>query len=481
MSWAEVMKINDNMSMPLNEFFCQFLAGGYRQYFYETQMYTIPFSGTYTIRAYCGTYGSYGKIVGKFTQGEVLTITITGTTSITVTSDLQGTSVFHINLGKNANVNGNSPSYIKALAIGGAQINTAGGHAYVRCNNGIAVGGGGSGGDGARNNATTNGYAGGNAYSWGINTFSLGGGGGGAGFNSTYDVAGVGGVGGSAYINDAALTGYCSPTTLQSGKGYNGVNATYNANNGCRCFAGPGGNGGCGGGMGNHRGNTSSMGGSYIPYKYGSANSMPIGGKGYFSDGGYINGASAKAGDIGTMISTENASNLVAKVNHSYCSPRGYFVGGKPLSTSSFRGGTGGFLGAAGYSCTSDNGSGSAGGYSPYGFGGTGGSGFSYYGNYAAYGGKGGDGKIFGGNGGSVNIRYTSNVRYTSVGGAGGNGYYPGFGGQPTTTDNGAGAAGANGRALTANIFLTGTTPLRGMTPTTSIVIIEYGNSIEDF
>ena len=115
MSWAEVFKINNNMDISLNELLLNILAGGYRQYIYDSQRYTVPFSGTYTIRAYCGSYGSYGKVVKNFTKGEILTITITGNTAITITSDLQGTSVFHINLAKDSYVNANRLSRLVVL------------------------------------------------------------------------------------------------------------------------------------------------------------------------------------------------------------------------------------------------------------------------------------------------------------------------------------------------------------------------------
>lgn len=96
------------------------------------------------------------------------------------------------------------------------------------------------------------------------------------------------------------------------------------------------------------------------------------------------------------------------------------------------------------------------GGYSPYGYGGKGGN--LTYANNSAYSGNGGDGRIFGGN---------SGVATYGTMGNGGNGYYPGYGSQ-------------NGREIRNNMLI-GTAPLKDMTPNTSIVIIEYGNSPEDF
>ena len=442
MSWAEVFKINNNMDISLNELLLNILAGGYRQYIYDSQRYTVPFSGTYTIRAYCGSYGSYGKVVKNFTKGEILTITITGNTAITITSDLQGTSVFHINLAKDSYVNANSVDGIKAIAIGGAIWQTAGGDAYVRCNNGIAAGGGGSGGINYGNATTKIGYKGGNAYAYGTNVYALGGGGGGGGWNSSGN--GAGGAGGNAFINGVELTDYCGVTTLKSGKGYNGDSGHDGST---WTYGGYGGNGGCGGGSGSHRCDVNT---TTTPWR--------VGGAGYFSYGGYRVGGSARGGNIGSMHGIRNVASKVGEYGH----PKGYFVGGVGLDGSSYAGaphigGTGGFLGGCGGNAGLRSGNGGKGGYSPYGFGGQGGKGFEAS-DYYYYGGAGGDGKIFGGNSGVGPAGELS---------AGGNGYYPGIGSP-------------NGVALTNNIIM-GTAPRSGMTPTTSIVIIEYGNSIEDF
>ena len=143
----EVKKINDNMSIPLDQLFLKLVGGFHREYIYSSRTYEIPWDGIFTIRAYCGLYGQYGKVVKKFSKGELLTITITGNTAITITSNKQSASIFHIQLsGLNANVNSNSADSIRAIAIGGSGLGMAGGIARVRSNNGIAAGGGGSGG-----------------------------------------------------------------------------------------------------------------------------------------------------------------------------------------------------------------------------------------------------------------------------------------------------------------------------------------------
>lgn len=450
MSWAEVKKINSNMSISLDELLTQILAGGQREYIYESRTYTIPYSGVYTIRAFEGLYGSYGKVVKNFTKGEILTITISSG-NLTITSNLQSTTVFHINLSKDSYVNSNSADSVRALAIGGAEIYTDGGNAYVNSNNGIAAGGGGSGGGNQSSSDNTyyyKGHNGGSAYAWGNNVYALGGGGGGSGVSVSYNANHTEfGIGGNAYINGNALSNFCSPTSLNSGKGYNG-GARFHSSS--WDYGGYGGNGGCGGGCG------------YERYYYNASSDFPGGGIGYFSDGGYINGSSAKGGDEQTIAGRNNAVNTMSR------SPKGYFVGGHGggSDNNACAGGTGGFLGGIGAKAQNYNGG--AGGYSPYGFGGAGGDTSDNHANNSA--GKGGDGKIFGGQGGSGYVNSNS--------GNGGNGYYPGKGG--TVRSPNTGLNGNDGIALTNNMII-GTAPLRGMTPTTSIVIVEYGDSPEDF
>ena len=459
MSWAEVKKINDNMSIPLDQLFLKLVGGFHREYIYSSRTYEIPWDGIFTIRAYCGLYGQYGKVVKKFSKGELLTITITGNTAITITSNKQSASIFHIQLsGLNANVNSNSADSIRAIAIGGSGLGMAGGIARVRSNNGIAAGGGGSGGGNNTSNSSNSsyylGWAGGAAYAYGNNCYALGGGGGGGG-NSNYNNGG--GAGGAAYINGTALTGYCNISTLTSGKGYNG-GVSHNTSS--LAYGGEGGDGGCGGGCGLNR------------LAVNTASSFKTGGNGYFSDGGYLYGASARGGHFGDIAydgrnyNSRNQANLTGR--------KGYFVGGNGAkamyrNNSGYSGGTGGFLGGAGGDGYDDyasyNTSGGNGGYSPYGIGGTGGYGATNNASYHA--GNGGNGKLFGGNGGYC---------YGSInGGTGGNGYYPGIGGLSEY-----GSQGASGSAITTGV-MTSSFPLNGMTPTTSIVIIEAGDSIEDF
>ncbi|MBO7693856.1 MAG: hypothetical protein J6T10_14645 [Methanobrevibacter sp.] len=457
MSWAEVKKINDNMSIPLDQLFLKLIGGFHREYIYSSRTYEVPWDGIFTIRAYCGQNGQYGKVVKKFTKGELLTITITGNTSVTITSNMQANSVFHIQLNdRDANVNSNSADSIRAIAIGGAAVGQPGGNARVRSNNGIAAGGGGSGGGNNTSNSSNSlyylGWAGGAAYAYGTNCYALGGGGGGGG-NSSYNNGG--GAGGAAYINGTALSNYCCTTSLISGKGYDGGNSH---NTSSVTYGGEGGDGGCGGGCGLNR------------LSFNTSTAVKTVGMGYFSDGGYTVGGSARGGSLGDIADDGSSKNAITYANLS--GSKGYFVGGsgakaKDSNYSGYVGGTGGFLGGAGgnYWGSAFNGSGGKGGYSPYGIGGTGGTAGGTNNSYSS--GAGGDGKLIGGNGGYSNGSID--------GGTGGNGYYPGIGGLSRN-----GSQGSNGYAITSGI-MSSSFPLKGMEPTTSIVIIEAGDSIEDF
>lgn len=249
------------------------------------------------------------------------------------------------------------------------------------------------------------------------------------------------------------MSNYCCTTSLASGKGYNG-----GASQGY--YGGAGGDGGCGGGCGLNR------------LAYNTSSSVKTVGIGYFSDGGYIIGGSARGGSLGNIASDGSGRNAITYANLS--GSKGYFVGGYGAEAqfrdnAGYPGGIGGFLGGHGGDCYTtseyDNSSGGVGGYSPYGIGGTGGNGQGNNANYRA--GNGGSGRLFGGNGG---YHYGS-----KAGGTGGNGYYPGKGGSSTS-----GGKGSDGYAITTGI-MTSSFPLNGMTPTTSIVIIEAGDSIEDF
>lgn len=466
MSWAEVKKINDNMSISLDQLLLKLIGGFHREYIYSSRVYEIPWDGIFTIRAYCGGYGQYGKVVKKFSKGERLTINISGNSSITITSNKQSTSVFHIQLsGLDANVNSNSADSIKAIAIGGSGIGKTGGTARVRSNNGIAAGGGGSGGGNNKSNSSNSAYyigtAGGAAYAYGANCYALGGGGGGGG-DSGYNNGG--GAGGAAYINGTALANNCSISPMQSGKGYPG-GASFNSST--YSVGGSGGDGGCGGGCGGKRLNCNVSGGG----------TWKLGGSGLFSDGGYYIGGSARGGDLGAIYKDVWSSSYNAVKLVDISGRKGYFVGGSGADAgfsdsknSGFVGGTGGFLGGHGGNSYStyyyDNTSGGNGGYSPYGIGGDGGSGQGYD-NSGGHAGNGGSGKLFGGNGGYF---------YGEInGGRGGNGYYPGKGGHSSNAQDGA-----DGTAITTGV-MTSSFPLNGMTPNTSIVIIEAGDSIEDF
>ena len=328
MGFDQVKRINNNISRPLNE-----LMNGIwnrvdtRRYFYNdcvwdnnnrtyvntnttytSTTYTIPISGYYTIRAYVGNYGSYGKVIGQFAKGERLGIYIGGANSISISSSRHSMSNFYISLTTGATVNAIGNGFISALAIGGASYYNMGGSARVRCNNGIAVGGGGGCSNPDASGGWIYGEDGGSAYAWGDNVYALGGGSG-AHNSSVYNRP----VGGNAYVNDKEVTTYCSynnSNALQSGRGYQGNNYY-------------GGNGGSGGG--------GSSGGS--------------GGRGYYSYGGRFVGGSGKGGN--------NSGSF------------GYFAG---ASINGSNAGSGGFYGGS----TWANYSGARGGNGKYGFGGDG-------------------------------------------------------------------------------------------------------------
>lgn len=322
MGLSQIKKINNNIARPLNEFFnSMWDRVDTRRYFYNdcywdhdtrsyinagnynsTRTYTIPMNGYYTIRAYTKALGVYGKIIGRFRKGEQLSIEINSAFSINIFSANRTLKEFQIYLSSGvANVNGTSSDFIAALAIGGSGADTSGGWAYVRCNNGIAVGGGGGCSDPNSTGGWVYGYNGGTAYAWGNNVYALGGGGGAANSSSSIH------EGGNAFVNDEEITTYCSYNNtqpLRSGRGYPG-DKYY------------GGNGGTGGGS---------------SYSYAA--------RGYYSNGGQYTGASARGGS-----------------NNEY--GNGYFEGGK-MNYRGYTAGRGGFYGGEAYN---DNSSGGIGTY----------------------------------------------------------------------------------------------------------------------
>lgn len=310
MGLGQVKKINNNIARPLNEFFnSMWNRVDTRRYFYNSsiwdstnrtytytnsnsRLYTIPINGYYTIRAYMGDGGSYGKIIGKFSKGEQLHIVIDNATNIDVSSTKYNVNDFRINLALKAEVNAIGNSFISALAIGGSIKGSSGGHAYVRCNNGIAVGGGGTCTNPNESGGWIYGTAGGNAYAWGNNVYALGGGGG-AGNSSS-----GAGNGGRAFVNDEEISTYCtynSLRTMQSGRGYSG--SSYNGGNG--------GTGGAGSRVDNIAQGYYSYGGQYSG---GSAKcGLNVAGYGYFA-GSYYNkkGSAGSGGFYGGMTWTNN-------------------------------------------------------------------------------------------------------------------------------------------------------------------------------
>lgn len=376
MGYAPVKRINNDISRPLNILIMSALnMVDTRRYFYSnyyynyadrnyistsntTRTYTIPINGYYTIRAYQNTYGSYGKIIGKFTKGEVLTINF-GNNS--VISSKRDTNTFYMDFGYNVIINGTSDDFVYALGIGGSDRKD-GGNVNVRCNNGIAVGGGGGcvfSSVSGYQSYVLHGKNGGTARAWGINVRALGGGGG-AGYDDIYynnSYHDLGGAGGAGYINDVY--------TSSGGRG----NETR------------GGSGGCGG-----AGYVRQYSQSYDP-------DISTGiGSGTYCSGGYMVGGSAKA--------PPTASSYFGSLG---ASKNGYFEGGignfltvSEYSSSTtylpdsngFNGGNGGFYGGRGGAPgnTKNN-------SLHYGNGGS-----SIYG-FGAYGYYGGNGQLQGGSG----------------------------------------------------------------------------------
>lgn len=354
-------KVINNITQPLNQLIRNaFAKADTRRYFYSdcvwnansrgydatsnvNRTYTIPINGYYTIRAYSGWHGSYGKISGKFQKGEVIAMNFTKTytvygwqaTGVNITSAQKEEGEFRLSVNKDAIVTGTSDTFVLALGIGGGGNSKDGGYANVSCNNGIAIGGGGGSNfvssypaDGIR------GYNGGNAYAKGVNVYAIGGGAGaGTGTNKA--------LGGCAIVNDNIVTTSYNEARMS--------NEIYSCKGNSTASSGAGGNGGCGG--------------AGFMYEALGITLNASCGYGMWGDGGNVVGGGAKGGS-GAIGS--NGTMLV-------CGRRGYFGGG--AGTTLTNGGVGGFYG----------GSGANGGIGTYGFGGNG--------NH------GGDGQLIGGSG----------------------------------------------------------------------------------
>lgn len=410
-------KVINNITQPLNQLIRNaFAKADTRRYFYDdcvwnattrsydatsnrSRTYTIPINGYYTIRVYSAFTGGYGKVIGKFNKGETIQMNFAQsyvysswqTTGINITSSTRNVNEFVLNVSHDAIINGTSNDFIAGLAIGGggtgiSYIYYNGGNAYVRCNNGIAVGGGGRSNfassyvsDGVR------GYNGGNAYAWGTNVYAIGGG------------AGAGG-GVDEYPNNVAFGGYAIVND-------NVVSASYNEarmNNGIYSCGGSstrknsysGGNGGCGG--------------AGFIYESRDGNINIACGYGFWGDGGNEMGGSAHGG----------TSSLEANGTRLQSRGYGYFAGGAGVGDSrayynGVNGGNGGFYGGSGgYANNSSyipvhNGNG---GIGTYGFGGNG----WYAGDGQLMGGSG----DYGGNGlkaGTGTISNGTAIRHKSI------------------------------------------------------------------
>lgn len=390
MNFLQLKKVNNDISKPLNQLMREKLANDTdtRRYFYsdcvwnantrsydnagsgnETRQYIIPINGYYTIRAYADYTGSYSKVVGKFSKGEKITMKFVNTYAqsswriigVDITSNKKSVSTFKVQLDHDANITATGVNFISALAIGGAgnreiPNQLEGGNAIVRCNNGIAVGGGGS-----SNFATSyvtdglKGYNGGSAYAWGSNVYAIGGGGG-AGVLSTNDNRGKGG---NAYINGTAVTANYNESKM--------ANAIYSCRGNDATSVGTirGGNGGCGGAG------------------FNSGSSLAYCGNGIWGDGGNTIGGSSKGGDD---------SNFDV-------GGYGYFAGGNGEY-----GGTGGFYGGSSWNWLQNGGNGN------YGYGGNG--------NCGGYGQLMGGSGNYGGNGlkaGTGSISNGTAIRHKSI------------------------------------------------------------------
>jgi len=424
MGVAPIKRINNNIARPLNELInSNWNKVDTRRYFYNdcyydhnarsyvnagnnntTRTYTIPINGYYTIRAYYAPYGSYGKIIGKFSKGEVLTMSFGG---MYITSSQRNTTTFYMGFGKNVTINGTTNDFIYALGIGGAGKRDAGGNVNVRCNNGIAVGGGGGsyGSNQWRNGyflGTLFGYNGGTARAWGDNVKALGGGGG-AGteiINVSNNYARGYGNGGKAFVNDNEVTTPCNISNLSFNRIY-----SCRGQNGNNRYGGDGGTGGAG---------------FVHPSRGDDIPSTTYAGTGLFSSGGNEVGGSARG----------------APMVNSYCGDIGdarwgFFEGGSKEfdieisqwvntytpNKNGFDGAAGGFYGGnggdAGCRYAQSNGTlhKGNGGTATYGFGG-----YGYYGGDGQL--KGGDGNYCGGNGlkaGTGNIVNGTAIRHKSI------------------------------------------------------------------
>lgn len=268
MSWAEVKKINNNMSVSLDEL----ILMNYPKmgYFYNSTTFKVPFDTGLTIRA-CSVGGEssiteaggggsgYVKDYRKYKKGDIINITI-ATDKTTITQ-----SARNLNLVANAggkptiNTSGDYVGGVGGTASGGNLANVTGGAgAGERTNAQDSVGCAGGGRDNTYigttyQNGGNGGFSGGNGGSihssgdtskGGTGGFTGGAGGNndysslkaGEGGSSTY---GVGGNGGSnTYSKGTSSSGF------RGGDGGNGGDGYIAGGNGGSSRRGNGGNGG---------------------------------------------------------------------------------------------------------------------------------------------------------------------------------------------------------------------------------------------
>lgn len=252
MSWAEVKKINSNLSSPINE---QFLAlFPQLRFFYETATFKVPFDIGLTIRAcgaggagnssgYGGAGGGYSKDYRQYKKGDIISMTFAAGT-VTISCQPRDLSMA-VGKGANGGTTGGTATggNIRNIVGAGRNQSSPEGCAGGASSSGAGLTGGFSGSRG------TSGQKGGDGGFFGGD-----GGAGSAGGNSAH---GIGGNGGDGYSVTSSLT------TANGGNGGNGYIMGGNGGNGSTTsnYPGNGGNGGNSqigkGGKGGNAGDTS--------------------------------------------------------------------------------------------------------------------------------------------------------------------------------------------------------------------------------
>ena len=129
MSWAEVKKINNNMSISLDELLLKTFP--HTWYFYDTTSFIVPFDTGLTIRA-CGKGGTgnkngggsgagYVKDYRQYKKGDIINISLNNGIMTITQSDR------NLNLIANAGAEGQNSAVAGGTASGGNLINATGG------------------------------------------------------------------------------------------------------------------------------------------------------------------------------------------------------------------------------------------------------------------------------------------------------------------------------------------------------------------